>query len=82
MKNGRWCLTTGQNWIFGVIEGRIKDQAARKSFTLKQLDVDFSSPATIHDQLETVFLVMLFWVCIQYSMSIRESELTFVCQSS
>jgi len=67
--------------MFGLIEGRIGDKAVKKSFTLKQLDVDFSSPETIQVQLRTVFLAMLFWVCVQYSIFIKESELTFVCQS-
>jgi hypothetical protein len=76
-------LTTGQDWIFGLIEGQISDQATKKCFTLEQLEVDFnSSVEAIQAQLKMVFLTMLYWVRIlRHSMSIRESELTSVSQS-
>jgi hypothetical protein len=60
---GKWCLSTGNEWIFGWVDTD-SDQGV-KSFTLETFRVDFRAPLKeLQEAFRTIFFLILFWVRI------------------
>ena len=63
--HGVWCLTTGREWIFGLVannEGR-----QRAAYALDSMKIDFNS-ASLQNDLRAIFFTLVYWVRILYNV--------------